>query len=102
VEYQQVPIRVERGKLDVLKVIAAWFGRSLNSELVNAAEAWTHMAMLAILHDPAAKDDPELRKRLEEIPDYEAQVRLKLETLCSAAFDRSLPPELFENFGVAA
>jgi hypothetical protein len=101
-EIVQTPIRSNRKLIEVIKQVACWNGRSLNSELVLAVEAWTHTAKLHLLSDPAAMRDPEMRERLDADPDFEKRLRTDLDELLKRAFTKSVPPDLFREFGEAA
>ena len=98
----QTPIRCERSLVDLLRLIARWHRRSLNADLVLAAELFTHLSLLAMLKDPAARRDPELQARLEAEPHFEERVRENLLSACSRSIDASIPGDLLEVFNPAA
>ena len=95
-------LRVETKVLDMAKLTARSFGRSLNAELRLALLGHVHVALLALLNDPSSRKDPELQAFLEQNPDFEATVKKTLEDLYSTAFDRRVPSQLLEQFQQAA
>jgi hypothetical protein len=98
----QCPVRIERRTVDMLKLTSGWWGRSLNSELQLALRAHVHASLLALLKDPVARADPELKARLEAEPDFADRVKRDLGTLYQEAFSRTVPTELLGEFDEAA
>lgn len=95
-EISQTPLRAPHKLIERMKVIAGWHGRSLNEELRLAAVLHSHQALLALVHDPAACSDPQLKAKLEADPDFEAKVRANLEAATVRAFGRPVPGDLLD------